>query len=370
MRHVPTALYVDTEIFKRNGLRLDTKGFSLLRSTFVPRGIRLLVPAMMERELLRHYERHAKQCGDDWEALQNAHPVLSVTSWTARSGKDLAAECLSELNAQWEKFKAHFTVEVLPIVGDLNLVVDQYFAVQPPFAEGKKAKEFPDAFILSALAQYHKIHSVNIAIVSHDGGFKAASATHPYVYHFTSLEDYVNAFKPELGREPEEPIDPLRPIVTEDLTELKGILHRGAEATPIESTRLISLLASRGENYRYFFLNATDPFWIPHLEAAGIFAQLPQVEEMPDGTRKIPDWPPIYYLEKAFDSDPDAVIRILEAIPTTSNPRILQGIVSIAAKCDRPEQVARVASKILASADNPRWAREKFIELLKKLSQW
>jgi hypothetical protein len=240
-----------------------------------------------------------------------------------------------------------------------------------PFSE-KKQKEFPDAFVLSALEQYHDTHKVNIAIISFDGDFKNACALLPYVQHFTSLEDYVNAFKPELSREQhtiEEPVDPLRPIVTEDLTELKGILGRGPQVTDIESNRLIALLQSRGENYRYFFLNATDPFWIPRLQAAGLFARLPDVEQLPDGNIKIPDWPPIYYLEKAFEKDPEAVLRIVESLPATSNPRILQRIVSIASKSDKAGIISRLAPKILAAAENPRWGRENFITLLKKLSQ-
>ena len=75
MRHIPTALYIDTEVFKRNGLRLDTREFALVISTFVKGGIRLLVPEMMERELRRHYERRANKCGELWRSLQNEHPV-------------------------------------------------------------------------------------------------------------------------------------------------------------------------------------------------------------------------------------------------------------------------------------------------------
>ncbi len=372
MRHIPTALFIDTEVFKRNGLRLDTKEFSLLKATFVKGGIRLLVPAMMERELIRHFVERAKNCGDLWIKLQNQHPVKFLKSWNPRPAEEMTADCLAELNGHWNQFKDHFTVEPLPIMGDIEDVLDQYFAVKAPFSPAKP-KEFPDAFVLSALELYHKKHKVNIAIVSLDGDFKTACAARPYFRHFSSLEDYVNAFKPELSREEhviEEPVDPLRPIVTEDLTEVKGILGRGSQITTIEGDRLMLLLQSRGENYRYFFLNASDPFWIPGLEEAGFFATLPEVERMPDGTTRIPDWPPIYYLEKAFDSDAEAVVRVLESLPSTSNPRILERVVSIAAKCDKPELVLCIASKILASAENPSWAREKFIALLNRLAQW
>ena len=61
MRHVPTSLYIDTEFFVRNGLKLDTSEFKILKDTFVKGGLRLLVPEMMERELLRHYKKKSER---------------------------------------------------------------------------------------------------------------------------------------------------------------------------------------------------------------------------------------------------------------------------------------------------------------------
>ena len=60
MRHVPTSLYIDTEVFKRQGLCFDTKAFAALTGTFAKGGLRLLVPIIMERELLRPSERKQK----------------------------------------------------------------------------------------------------------------------------------------------------------------------------------------------------------------------------------------------------------------------------------------------------------------------
>src|SRR5260370_19699769 len=242
-------------------------------------------------------------------------PSENLKPWMLRTSEDLAAECLAELNAKWNEFKDHFTVELLPLLGDLETVVDKYFAVKAPFSEGKP-KEFPDAFVLSALHEYHKKHKVNIAVVSLDGDFKNACALLGYLQHFSSLEDYANAFKPELSREEhaiEQPVDPTRPIVTEDLPKLKGILNPGPQATAIERKRVISLLHSRGQNYDYFFRNASDVFWIPLLKDAGLFDRLPEPEILSDGTTKIPNWEPVFYLERVFDAYPAAVVRILEA---------------------------------------------------------
>ena len=75
----------------------------------------------------------------------------------------------------------------LPIVGNLDDVVDWYFEIRPPFSEGKP-KEFPDALIISALDQYHKQHHANIAVISADGDFSKACAMKNYFLHFANLE--------------------------------------------------------------------------------------------------------------------------------------------------------------------------------------
>ena len=228
MRHIPTSLYIDTEVFYRQGLRLDTEDFRLLKDTFVKRGIRLLVPAMMERELFRHYQRRAEECADKVEKAQNMHPMPFLKMWTPQSRNEVIEACFNELKSQWEQFKSHFTVESLLLVGDLDRVVDWYFEVESPFSD-KKPKEFPDAFILSALDLYHNEHKANIAVVSGDRDFGNACQLRRHIQHFDKLEQYIKAFEPELRKEKyviQEPVDPTQPIVTEDLTELKAILGR------------------------------------------------------------------------------------------------------------------------------------------------
>ncbi len=372
MRHTPTSLYIDTEVFKRNGLRLNTAEFDLLKSTFVKGGLRLLVPAMMERELLRHFQRQSEECADAVEKAQSKHPLPFLEMWSPLSRDEIIDKCFMELKTQWELFKSHFTVEQLPLVGDIERVVDNYFLVNPPFSE-RKRKEFPDAFILSTLDAYHKKHKANIAVISADGDFAEACKTRRYIQHLADLEKFVDAFKPELTREQyftEEPVDPTQPIATEDLTQLKTILDRGADVTPLEIRRVLKLLRSRGQNYHYFFSNANEPIWLPHLKDSAFFENPPEVEQTEDGSFKIPFWPPIHYLESVFESvsDKEEVLGILEELPKTTNPRVVERIVTIILKSDDSNDLVRFSDVILTFIDHSAWNYEKIIRLLQKLS--
>ena len=242
----------------------------------------------------------------------------------------------------------------MPIVGNLEDAVEWYFKKEPPFSDPKKPKEFPDAFVLSALEYYHKEHKANIAVVSGDGDFSKACTLRRFIVHFSSLDEYIEAFEPELTSEDiERPvIDPTRPITTEDLTELQAILGRGNEVTPIEIDRVLNLLRSRGTNYDYFFAHATDSVWLGPLRSDGYFENPPDLEEMPDGGYRAPFWPPINYLVLVYETMPEMVIEILENLPETSNPHISEGIMDVILKADSVEVTNRLSSRILSFVEH------------------
>ncbi len=341
MRHIPTSLYIDTQVFVQNGYRLDTQAFTHLLDTFVKGGIRLLIPSMMEWELIRKFEEQAIKAAKALINAHKTHPIASLSLIAIPTEEELQSKCYDEMVRQWEMFKEHFIVEKLPIVGNLEDTIDWYFKKEPPFSE-RKPKEFPDAFILSALDHYHKEHKANIAVVSGDGDFSKACTLRRFIVYFSSLDEYIEAFEPELTSKDLEPpeIDPTRPITTEDLKELQAILGRGNEVTTIEIDRVLNLLKSRGTNYDYFFAHAKDGVWLEPLISNGYFDN--------------PLWPPISYLIRVYETKPERVLEILENLPETSNPHILEGSMDVILKANSVEVTNRLSSRILSFVENAR----------------
>lgn len=62
-----------------------------------------------------------------------------------------------------------------------------YESILPPFREGKKRKEFPDAFAIAILEVYAKKNNCVIAVVSYDADFKLACDRFPCLLYFNSL---------------------------------------------------------------------------------------------------------------------------------------------------------------------------------------
>lgn len=122
---------------------------------------------------------------------------------------------------------------------------------------------------------------------------------------------------------------------------------------------------------QYFFSRLKNPLWIQPLKDRDYFQSPPGVKHLPDGSIQFPFWPEFSYLVQVFDSEPEKVLSILEQLPDTDNPRILNGIIDVVLKADSPEVIHRFASKILAFIDNV-WVintwmgHNNIIELLKK----
>ena len=155
---------------------------------------------------------------------------------------------------------------------------------------------------------------------------KKACVTRRFIRHFSSLNEYVRAFEPELKSEDLElpEIDPTKPITTEDLTELKAILGRGSKPTSIEINRVLDLLKSRGTNYEYFFGHAKDSIWLEHLISNGYFENPPAAEKTAEGGSRTPFWPPIDYLVRIYEDKPSVVLEQLEKLTSTNNSHIIR----------------------------------------------
>ena len=341
MRYVPTSIFIDTEVFFRANLNFETKSLKSLRETFARGELRLLISPIMERELIGHFQDRASKVAGKLINAHKVHPVKLLSLQDLPSREELESRCLDELMRQWREFKQHFLVEELPFGGKVEEVFSWYFDGDPPFGQGKKKHEFPDAFVLSALDDYNKEHEANIAVISKDGDFAIACKQRRFMAHYYSIEDYIEEFRPELeSQDLERPeIDPTIPIVTEDLSEIKTILMRGSDATPIEIERVMKLLESRGTNYEYFFLHVTDDVWLEPLICHGYFTDPP-------------DAAPVRYLARVYETQPDVVIEQIEKLPETSNPHILGAIIDIILKADSAEVVNRLSSKILAFVDH------------------
>jgi hypothetical protein len=76
---------------------------------------------------------------------------------------------------QFREFLEGAKVTVVPVEGvSIKEVFGKYFSEQPPFKEGNKKHEFPDAFAVEAIRQWSKKNNEKIYVISGDKGVRDA----------------------------------------------------------------------------------------------------------------------------------------------------------------------------------------------------
>lgn len=173
----PLSVFVDTQVFIKESYDFSTKGkFALLEKQISSGKAHLLTSEIVKGEV----ERHIKE--DVCKGLEKLQSTLSDRrlaifregSYSAIFGEiDISAmteSALKTFNDYLTKTGAIF-LDIDDV--DLRSVVTDYFSAKPPFGEGHKKSEFPDAFNISMLQEY-STQCGKIYVVSNDGDFSNA----------------------------------------------------------------------------------------------------------------------------------------------------------------------------------------------------
>jgi hypothetical protein len=186
----PSAVFLDTSVLA--GQQYNFASTAL--KTFIPvarkAGLKFLLPDPTEREIKRQIRARAQEALDALEVARRRAPFLEKWTSFPKSARPTLDtwEVTRIATNEWHSFLGNFNVVKLGYESmNLKLIMDWYDGVVAPFREGKKRKEFPDAFAVAILDAYASKNACFIAVVSEDQDFKLACERFPNLLHFQSL---------------------------------------------------------------------------------------------------------------------------------------------------------------------------------------
>lgn len=188
----PLSVFVDTQVFIKESYDFSIKGkFALLEKQIGDGKVQLLTTDIVKGEV----ERHIKEdIGKGLEKLQAAISDRRLAIFREGNYSTLFQPFDSLLMTE-DALKTFndYLINVDAIwldVSDVNLcsVITDYFSAKPPFGEGHKKSEFPDAFNASLLQKYSAEHG-KVYVVSNDGDFSDIEN----VYCFKTLNELLDA---------------------------------------------------------------------------------------------------------------------------------------------------------------------------------
>lgn len=187
---MPTAVFLDTSVLA--GQQYNFASTAL--QTFVPAAtknkLKLILPDSMEREVKRQMRDRSQEALVAFETARKKAPFLAKWSNFPKRvhPSQESWEITRIATAEWDDFLAQFEVTRVGYEHvDTMTIMAWYDQCVPPFGEGKKRKEFPDAFSIAILDSYSEKNDCSIAVVSEDQDFKLACERFPNLLYFKNL---------------------------------------------------------------------------------------------------------------------------------------------------------------------------------------
>ena len=219
---LPKAVFLDTSVFA--GQQYNYASAMLV--SFIPIAqnaeLILLLPDPTEREVARQIKERASAALKALEDARRKAPFLSKwDSFPAKQKPWANWEVLQVAKKEWVEFLKHFRVEKLGYEEvSIPKVMSWYDDIRAPFGEGKKRKEFPDAFAIEMVSIYAEKNNICVAVVSDDKDMERACEYYPSLLYFPSLAQLTELLL--LG---EHEIEELRSAVENSVEHLVEALH-------------------------------------------------------------------------------------------------------------------------------------------------
>ncbi|NNU45239.1 PIN domain-containing protein [Ramlibacter montanisoli] len=223
----PSFVFLDTSVLDGQQYNLNSTALVSFIPVAKKHKITLLLPHPTEQEIRRHIKERAREAltrlGTAFREARKSAPFLTGWEHFPEDVSDKVDEAVRVALYEWRLFLGRFNVERLDYEAiNLRDVMHWYDTLTPPFREGKKRKEFPDAFALAILAAHAAATGKIIAVVSEDADFQLACDRYHSLLYFKSLP----ALTEVLLADPSE-IEALRAAVLGDpsLLEIGIAIH-------------------------------------------------------------------------------------------------------------------------------------------------
>lgn len=189
-------VFVDTQYFCASNLNFSSTAFKELAELANKDRARFFLTSVTVKEVEAHIARGVKEAKTAFEAfredgrlLRNL-PELSFHSLFAGFNSE---DVEKRLRDKFQSFLKGTRATILDLSGvEPETVFAKYFEKEPPFGEGKKKDEFPDAFAQTALEQWCEANGEQMYVVSADRDWREACQKSRTLISLMKLEEFIS----------------------------------------------------------------------------------------------------------------------------------------------------------------------------------
>jgi hypothetical protein len=223
---LPSAVFLDTSVLAGQQYNFGSTALA----TFVPLArrhkLKLLLPEPTESEVVRQIKERSLEALKALEDARRKAPFLAKWKYFPPKATPHLTdrEVMRVATSEWQAFLQSFEMVKLDYGAvDLKTTMLWYDRVTPPFREGKKRKEFPDAFAIAIIEAYARRTGDTVAVVSEDTDMKLACDRFSSLLYFKSLPVLT-----ELLLSDDSKLDGIRSAILEDLNLVEQMATEAA----------------------------------------------------------------------------------------------------------------------------------------------
>src|SRR5216684_1155888 len=141
-------VFIDTEAFDAANLNFESTAFKELVRLAQADFVKVLLTAVTETEVQAHITEKIHEAAQGIKRFRKEQRMLRNVAACDSFFEDFDEKAaVEEVQKKFKKFLGDANVKVLSLENaDAGAIFKDYFDMKPPFGEGKKKHEFPDAF--------------------------------------------------------------------------------------------------------------------------------------------------------------------------------------------------------------------------------
>lgn len=189
-------VFIDSSVFIGKNYNYVHPSFVALKEAILNARANLLVTDVTIEEIKANID---EDVGKASQALKKIRATAKVLRNVPSLNESVVFEDIdqasvgTQLVEQLEQFLKDAKADTVSVAeADTSFVFDCYFKKSPPFGDGKKKSEFPDAFVLSTLSEWAESMQEYVIVVSQDSDMLGIESQFPRLSVVGSLEKFLN----------------------------------------------------------------------------------------------------------------------------------------------------------------------------------
>jgi hypothetical protein len=194
-------VFIDTQYFDSINYSFSVKALKELVRLVEEGGVRVFLTSVTLGEMRSHVVEHMKEAANALKSFKDKGrffrnlPSLPVHGAFEDFNLDEATKQALQTLDDFTKGARITVLDLSHILPDP--VFEKYFAKQPPFGEGKKKSEFPDAFAFAVLDKWCDENKQGMIVVSGDSDWKSVADQKRQMHWLPKVDDLIDEINQE-----------------------------------------------------------------------------------------------------------------------------------------------------------------------------